>query len=87
MPRQPLIVRDAVPEDAPELVQLWLDAGYPVEPSRCETTEFGHIIAEVAADPDQRIVVGVHSTAYVCHWSAVPPFGYVWRAPMLPSAE
>ena len=65
MPRQPLIVRDAVPEDAPELVQLWLDAGYPVEPSRCETTEFGHIIAEVAADPDQRIVVGVHDSRVV----------------------
>jgi GNAT superfamily N-acetyltransferase len=65
MPRQPLTVRDAVPDDAAELVSLWLDAGYPVEPPRCETTEFGQIIAEIAADPDQRIVVGVHESRVV----------------------
>lgn len=79
MPRQPLVVRDALPEDAPDLVRLWLEAGYPVEPPSREARDFAHVIAEIAADPDQRVVVGVHERGVVAalylHRGVLGPLG------------
>lgn len=58
MPRQPLLVRDAVPDDGVDLVQLWTEAGYPVDPPDCGSQELAGALAQIAADPEQRIVVG-----------------------------
>jgi GNAT superfamily N-acetyltransferase len=60
--RYPVQVRDAAPEDAAALVSVWGDyrRGAPdraaLEPADIEAA---HAVARVAADPDQRLVVGV----------------------------
>lgn len=58
MPRQPLQVRDAVPEDGTDLVRLWTEAGYPIDAPDCGSAELASALAQIAADPEQRIVVG-----------------------------
>jgi GNAT superfamily N-acetyltransferase len=65
--RHPVHVRDAVPEDAPALVTVWGDfrrtssdrgAGDRSALGPAEV-EAAHAVARLAADPDQRLLVGV----------------------------
>lgn len=60
--RHALVVRDALPEDAAGLLRLWADAGSRgVEaPTPRSLEEAVNALAQVAADPDQRIVVGLY---------------------------
>ncbi|MDP9444368.1 MAG: GNAT family N-acetyltransferase [Actinomycetota bacterium] len=61
MARHPVQVRDAVPEDADALVQVWCDLT-DGKPSRLPTPsldEAARAIARGALDPDQRLVVGI----------------------------
>lgn len=62
MSRHPVLVRDAVPEDAATLVAVWGD--FRRTASERSTTGPAHdeaaaAIARIAADPDERLVVGV----------------------------
>lgn len=61
MSRVPVQVREAVPEDAAALIEVWGDfrratsdrAGGPAE------VEAANAVARIAADPDQRLLVGM----------------------------
>ena len=62
MSRHLLDVRDARPDDAPALLRLWSEAGArgaeqptprPIEDARAA-------LAQLAADPDERVLVGLH---------------------------
>lgn len=67
MPRHPLEIRDARPEDAAALQALWADAGSGVgeSPALRPLPEAAAALAQVAADPDERIIVGFHEGALV----------------------
>jgi len=57
MPRLPLQVRDATPEDAQALVALWSVSGHHAD-GKVEAREAAAAIARLSVDPDQRILVG-----------------------------
>jgi GNAT superfamily N-acetyltransferase len=62
MSRHSLEIRDARPEDAPELLVLWTEAGSrnAEQPSARPVDEAATALAQVAADPDERVVVGLY---------------------------
>lgn len=62
MSRYPVQVRDALPDDAAALVSVWGSYRRGVSdrgPSEPADIEAAHAVARVAADPDQRLLVGV----------------------------
>lgn len=61
MSRIPVQVRDALPEDAAALVRVWGDfRRLGTERSPDETvTEAANAVARIAADPDERLIVGI----------------------------
>ncbi|MGO4256229.1 GNAT family N-acetyltransferase [Marmoricola sp. RAF53] len=67
MSRRPLEIRDARPDDAEALLQLWaLGAGRGAEqPATRPVGEAASALALVAADPDERVLVGFHDGALV----------------------
>lgn len=67
MSRHSLEIRDARPEDATALLALWADAGTRnAEPATLRSAdEAAAALALVAADPDERIVVGLYEGAVV----------------------
>ncbi|MCW2784107.1 MAG: GCN5-related N-acetyltransferase [Marmoricola sp.] len=67
MSRRPLEIRDAVPDDAAALLRLWADAGTrgAEQPTPRPLDEAVAALAQTAADPDERIVVGLHEGAIV----------------------
>lgn len=57
MPRQPPQIRDATPEDAAELLELWAFASHAwVRPPRA-AEEAERALVIIAADPDERLLV------------------------------
>lgn len=60
MSRHTLEIRDARPEDAEALLRLWVDAGTRGHeaPSPRPVDEAAAALANIAADPDERIVLG-----------------------------
>lgn len=62
MSRYPVQVREAVPEDAAALIEVWGDfrrsAADRVSPGAAQA-EAANAVARIAADPDQRLLVGV----------------------------
>ena len=62
MSRHSLEIRDARPEDAPELLKLWAEAGSrsAEQPTPRPVSEAETALAQVAADPDERVVVGLY---------------------------
>ncbi|MCX6395372.1 MAG: GNAT family N-acetyltransferase [Propionibacteriales bacterium] len=58
--RNALDVRDARPEDAPGLLHLWAEAGSRTgdAPTPRPVEEAENALAQIAADPDERVVVG-----------------------------
>lgn len=62
MSRYPVQVREAVPEDAAALIEVWGDfrrsAADRVSPGAAQA-EAASAVARIAADPDQRLLVGV----------------------------
>lgn len=57
MARSALTVRDAVPEDVPALLHLWSCTSFaPASPRPAE--EARAALAQIAADPDERLLVG-----------------------------
>jgi GNAT superfamily N-acetyltransferase len=60
--RNPVLVRDAVPEDASALIAVWGDFRRTSgERASCGSAEVeaANSVARIAADPDQRLLVGV----------------------------
>jgi len=64
MPRLPLLVRDATPDDAASLVMLWSLSGHTAE-AGADTVEAAAAIARMSVDPDQRILVGEYDGGLV----------------------
>lgn len=62
MSRRPLEIRDARPEDAEALLHLWAEAGPrgAEQPTARPLDEAVSALAQVAADPDERVLVGLH---------------------------
>ncbi|MFL6059766.1 MAG: GNAT family N-acetyltransferase [Marmoricola sp.] len=62
MSRHALEIRDARPEDAPELLELWAESGNrsAEHPTPRPAGEAVSALAQIAADPDERVVVGLH---------------------------
>lgn len=58
MTRHALTVRDATPQDAAELVALWGDVDRAIDTSPAGHEEAAAALAQIAADPDERLVVG-----------------------------
>jgi GNAT superfamily N-acetyltransferase len=66
MNRQVLTLRDAGPDDAAQLVELWAEAGQQAgEGSPHAVADAAAALAHVAADADQRLVVGEHEGVVV----------------------
>ncbi|MCZ4498246.1 MAG: GCN5-related N-acetyltransferase [Marmoricola sp.] len=68
MLRSSLEIRDAVPEDAEALLGLWADAGSRASeqgPTPRPIEEAVAALAQIAADPDERIAVGFHDGTLV----------------------
>lgn len=67
MSRRPLEIRDARPEDAEALLQLWAQAGSggAEQPVTRPADEAAAALALVAADPDERVLVGFHAGCLV----------------------
>ncbi len=59
--RNPVLIRDAQPEDAAALVEVWSDAtgGKPSRLSPPGVEEAARAVARIAIDADQRLVVGI----------------------------
>lgn len=57
MSRQQLVVRDAGPDDVDDLLRLWAEAGHGAEQAQ-SPAEAAQALANLAADPDERLVVG-----------------------------
>lgn len=67
MSRCPVQVRDAVPEDAAALLEVWGDfrrTGTERSHASAET-EAANALARIAADPDERLLVGVYEDKVV----------------------
>jgi len=62
MSRHLLEIRDARPEDAAALLDLWSEAGNrgAEQPNARPLEDATSALAQVAADPDERVVVGLH---------------------------
>lgn len=62
MSRHALEIRDARPDDAPELLELWAEAGNRTteQPTPRPAGEAVAALAQIAADPDERVVVGLY---------------------------
>lgn len=58
MTRQALMVRDASPEDAAELIALWQDFDRGIDSSPAGHREAAAALAQIVADPDERLVIG-----------------------------
>ncbi len=63
MSRHPLEIRDARPDDAEALLDLWARAGSrgAEQPAARPVDEAATALALVAADPDERVLVGIHA--------------------------
>ena len=59
MARCALTVRDASPEDAADLIALWGDADRAIDTSPDGHREAAVALAQIVADPDERLVVGL----------------------------
>lgn len=59
MKRQPLVIRDAVPEDVAELLELWALAGSGASHQLVPVEESVRALAHLSADPEERLLVGV----------------------------
>jgi GNAT superfamily N-acetyltransferase len=59
MKRQPLVIRDAVPEDVADLVELWALAGHGANHQPSLADEPSRALAHLSADPEERLLVGV----------------------------
>lgn len=59
MTRSAILLRDAVPEDAEALLEIWsgLTPRIVGDPGPCPVAEAASAVARAAADPDQRLVV------------------------------
>lgn len=77
MSRCPLVIRDARPEDAAELLQLWSHAGRGEQPQSRPVDEAMSALAQIAVDPDERMLVGTLDDAVV---AAI----HLRRAPLTP---
>lgn len=58
MARHTLMVREASPDDAAALIALWGDSDRSIDPSPDGRREAAAALARIAADPDERLVVG-----------------------------
>ena len=58
MPRQPLVVRDARPDDAGDLIRLWNEAGHGNEQPGSLAEDAAAAIAHLNASSDERLLVG-----------------------------
>jgi GNAT superfamily N-acetyltransferase len=76
MSRCALEIRDAVPEDAADLLDLWVHAARTEQPPRA-AEEAAAALAQIAADSDERLLVGLIGGAVV---AAV----HLRRAPLSP---
>jgi GNAT superfamily N-acetyltransferase len=56
--RQALTVRDASPDDAAALIALWGDDDRGIDTSPAGHEEAAAALAQIVADPDERLVVG-----------------------------
>lgn len=65
MARQCLVVREANPADAPDLVRVWTEAGTGLEHPSSLAEEAPTALARMAADPDERLMVGLHEGVVV----------------------
>lgn len=59
MSRCALEVRDAGPEDATDLLALWQHAARTEQPAARPVEEATRALAQIAADPDERMLVGL----------------------------
>jgi ribosomal protein S18 acetylase RimI-like enzyme len=59
MSRSALEIREARPEDATDLLALWTHAGRAEQPPARPVEEATRALAQMAADPDERMLVGL----------------------------
>jgi ribosomal protein S18 acetylase RimI-like enzyme len=59
MSRSALEIREARPEDATDLLALWKHAGRGEQPPARPVEEATRALAQIAADPDERMLVGL----------------------------
>lgn len=57
MARHPLLVRDAEPADLAELLEVWALSGNGVDHAPGFSAEAAQALANISADPDERLVV------------------------------
>ena len=57
--RSPVLVRDAIPDDQDALVAVWGPGDRSPDREALARQEAGASLARIAADPDQRLLVGV----------------------------
>jgi GNAT superfamily N-acetyltransferase len=79
MARHALDIRDARPEDAPALLELWATDGRSTDlPSTRSAEEAATALANIAASSDERILVGIHDGELVAavhlHRATLSPF-------------
>jgi GNAT superfamily N-acetyltransferase len=65
MSRHSLEIRDARPEDAARLLELWASAGRADAASPRPLEDAVAALAQTAADPDERFLVGLHEGVIV----------------------
>lgn len=58
MSRQVMVVRDALPEDLPGLLKVWSESGSGIEHAESFEAEATKALANLAADPEERLLVG-----------------------------
>jgi GNAT superfamily N-acetyltransferase len=57
MSRNPTVVRDAQPTDLVDLLEVWSQSGHGIDPTPGVEREAAKSLANIAADPDERLVV------------------------------
>lgn len=83
MPRQAPRIRDAGPEDAADLIELWTTVsglGETAAGPLRDTSDAEQALATIALDPDQRLLVAEHEGAIVAAMK-------VTRGPLWPLAQ
>ena len=80
MSRSAASVREAIPEDAEELLQLWSASGRAGDAAPRPVDDAARGIANVAADPDTRLLVAVVEDRIAAALQ-------VWRGPISPLVE